>query len=79
MSYGFQGIFRLCSSALNAMGRPLYSTLLHILRLFVLYVPLALLLNRLTGMEGIFYALLAANLVSGSLALLITLRLASRK
>lgn len=78
MSYGFQGIFRLCSSALNAMGRPIYSSLLHILRLFVLYLPLALILNRLTGMEGIFHALLAANLVSGSLALFITLRLVSR-
>jgi putative MATE family efflux protein len=70
LSYGFLGVLMLGDAALNALNRPLQSTTLTVLRLFGLYVPLALAGSALFGLEGIFGAAALANGMAGVAAYL---------
>ncbi len=63
ISYGFYGVVLTISSSFNALHRPLYSTLLVFLRLFVLAIPLAYLGSSFFGLEGIFYGIVVANVL----------------
>jgi Na+-driven multidrug efflux pump len=65
VSYGLLGVLMLANAALNALNRPLQSALLTVLRLFVLYIPLALLGSALLGLQGIFGAAAVANGLAG--------------
>ncbi len=66
ISYGAYGVFLLTASAFNALNKPLQAAGLSIFRMFVLYVPLALLGSRLFGLRGIFGAAAIANLVTAA-------------
>jgi putative MATE family efflux protein len=68
LSYGLQGVLMLSSSALNALRKPLVSAFLAILRMVVLYVPLAMVGSRLFQVNGIFYAGFLANMIAGATA-----------
>jgi len=61
VSYGFLGIVMLSASAFNALNKPFNAASLMILRMFVLYVPLAFLGSFYFGINGIFSAAAAAN------------------
>ncbi len=74
VSYGFQGVLRLSGSALNALNKPLPSAALSILQMFVLYIPLALIGSKMTGIKGIFAAGAIANIAAGSAAFLLLRR-----
>jgi putative MATE family efflux protein len=65
LSYGLLGVLMLATAALNALNRPLQSALLAILRLFVLYIPLALAGSALFGLRGILCAAAVANGLAG--------------
>jgi Na+-driven multidrug efflux pump len=65
LSYGLLGVLMLVNAALNALNRPLQAALLTVLRLFALYVPLALLGSTLFGLRGIFGAAAVANGLAG--------------
>lgn len=64
-SLGLQGMSTLVSSAFNAVNRALYSTAITLLRMFVLYVPLAWLGSWLWGLPGVFAGASAANAIVG--------------
>jgi MATE family, multidrug efflux pump len=49
----------------NALGRPLPATALTFIKLFLAYIPLAWILSRLGGVDGIFWANAVAHLVFG--------------
>jgi len=66
-SYGLWGILMMTSASFNALGKPIPSTILSFTRMFVIYIPLALLLNHLLGYEGIFIATAISNAVMGIL------------
>ncbi|GIV79271.1 MATE family efflux transporter [Litorilinea aerophila] len=68
ISYGFQGILRMCNFSLNVLEKPLYATALTVLQMFVLYVPLAYLGSALWGLIGIFAAAVAAHVIAGGAA-----------
>ena len=68
LSYGLQGVLMLSSSALNALRKPLVSAFLALLRMVVLYVPLAMVGSRLFELNGIFYAGFLANVIAGAAA-----------
>jgi putative MATE family efflux protein len=70
LSYGLLGVLMLVNAALNALNRPLQSALLTLLRLFGLYVPLALAGSTLFGLRGIFGAAALANVSAGVIAFL---------
>ena len=65
-SYGAWGVLLMASASFNALGKPLPSTVLSFTRMFVVYVPLAMLLNAGYGYEGIFIAVLLSNLLMGA-------------
>jgi len=70
VSYGLLGSLMLSASTFNALNKPLHSSLVMIIRLFVLYVPLAFIGARFFQITGIFGASALANLISGLLAIL---------
>ena len=61
ISYGAQGVFRLASSIFNGLRKPLPAALLAVIRMFVIYIPFALLGSRIFGLRGIFAAAALAN------------------
>ena len=54
----------------NALGKPLPSTALSFTRMFILYIPLALVLDQLLGYHGIFIATAMSNGIMGGLGFL---------
>ena len=64
-SYGTWGVLMMASASFNALGKPLPSTALSFARMFVVYVPLAFVLNHQFGYVGIFVAILISNMVMG--------------
>ncbi|MEM9743794.1 MAG: MATE family efflux transporter [Pseudomonadota bacterium] len=66
-TYGLWGVLMMASASFNALGKPLPSTALSFTRMFILYVPLALVMNRYFGYQGIFYATAISNGVMGVL------------
>ena len=65
VSYGLWGVLMMSSAAFNSLGKPLPSTAMSFVRMFILYVPLALLGNHLWGYVGIFIATAASNCIMG--------------
>lgn len=65
VGYGSWSVLRLATAALNVLNRALHSTLLTLLQSIVLLIPLAVLGSRLIGIEGIFFATVLANIISG--------------
>jgi putative MATE family efflux protein len=66
IGYGFQGIIILTNSSLNAMHLPMSGLVLSFIRLFVFYVPVAMLGSWLFGIQGVFMGAVVAN---GAMAL----------
>lgn len=65
ISYGAAGIIQITNSVLNALGKPVPAVVITILRMVVLYIPLAYLGSRWLGATGIFIAATVANIVVG--------------
>ncbi len=65
ISYAAYGFAMIAIAAFNGLGRPLPAVGISTLRVFVVYLPLALLGRWLFGVEGIFAAALLANLGVG--------------
>jgi len=69
-SYGFQGLVLLSTQSFNGINKPIPSTIFSIIRMLVLYVPLAWLASKLFGINGVFGAGFIANVSIGILAFL---------
>ncbi len=69
VSYGFQGFMIISSAALNGSHKPIHSAILSISRMFVFYIPLALLGAKYFDLKGIFLAGCIANFATGLLSL----------
>ncbi|WP_319559210.1 MATE family efflux transporter [Marispirochaeta sp.] len=78
-SYGFHGILLIVSSGFNGLNRPLHSAMVSLTRMFVLYIPLALVLRYLFGVAGIFGAAFFANIAGGLLAYIWIMRTMHRE
>ncbi|MEL6902354.1 MAG: MATE family efflux transporter [Cyanobacteria bacterium J06606_4] len=68
VSYGLAGFIQVASSAFNALGKPIPAVIMTVLRMFVLYIPLAYVGSRWLGPVGIFWAATVANVLVGVLA-----------
>ena len=64
-SYGAWGVLMMSSATFNSLGRPLISTSMSVVRMFVIYVPLAYIGESLLGVTGIFVATCVSNIVMG--------------
>jgi len=67
-SYGAWGVLMMCSAIFNSLGKPISSTIMSIVRMFVIYVPLAYMGKYFFGFMGIFAAAGVSNLLMGILA-----------
>ncbi len=65
LSYGFQAVLMLSSSVLNALNRPIPASILSVLRMAVLYIPLAYIGSLLFAVPGIFWAAAISNIIAG--------------
>ena len=63
------GVLTTVANSLNALHEPVKSMTLSILRMFVIYVPLAFLGSALVGLAGVWWAAFAANMTSGVAAI----------
>jgi putative MATE family efflux protein len=70
LGFGLQGIARLASASFNAINKPLSAAALSLVRMFVLYIPLAFIGGRLFGLRGLFGGICLANILAGIIALL---------
>ena len=61
ISYGLWGVLMMTSAAFNSLGKPIPSTIMAFTRMFVIYVPLAMLADHFFGYSGIFVATALAN------------------
>ncbi|MGA1597875.1 MAG: MATE family efflux transporter [bacterium] len=64
-SFGFYGLAMLASAACNGLHRPMQSTTINLLRLFVLILPLAWIGSTAFGLLGIFLGIAVGNIISG--------------
>lgn len=67
-SYGFQGLGMLSMASFNGLNKPFSSMFFSMIRLLVLYVPLAWIGSKFFALNGIFWAGFIANIVAGILA-----------
>jgi putative MATE family efflux protein len=70
LGYGAYGIVMYVNAAFNGLGKPMPGVAVSVMRIVVLYIPLAFLGKALYGIEGIFGAYAAANLLSGAIGYL---------
>lgn len=64
-SYGFQGLVMLSTASFNGINKPYPSAVFSLIRMLVLYVPLAWLGAKILEVEGVFWAGFIANVLIG--------------
>ncbi len=69
-SFAWFGFLMISGSAFNALNKPLNSASLSIVRMFILYLPLAWISSLFYGITGIFAAAAAANFLSGAIGII---------
>ena len=72
--YGMMEVHRYAGTILQGLHKPGYSMMLNILRIIFLLIPLSLLGARLGGINGVFFARLITDVLSGSLGLILVIR-----
>lgn len=65
VSYGFQSVIMLSGVSFNVLNKPFYSAAIGLLRMIVLYIPLAYTGSLIFGLNGIFYAATISNFIVG--------------
>jgi putative MATE family efflux protein len=68
LGYAGYGLVMTVNAAFNGLGRPMPGVVVSLMRTILLYVPLALLGRHFFGIEGIFAAYTAANIITGFVA-----------
>ena len=71
ISYGLRGSAFLVSTVLNAVRKPFISISVNLARMFVFYIPLAIIGRHLGGLQGLFTGLTVANIGAGLMALFV--------
>jgi Na+-driven multidrug efflux pump len=65
IGYGMLGVFILSTRSMNVLHRPFQAAGMNVLRMFGLFVPLAIIGNAIWGFQGIFLASPFGNLLAG--------------
>jgi Na+-driven multidrug efflux pump len=68
ISYGAYGMVMVMNAAFNGLGKPMPGVWISLIRILVLYIPLAMLAKQFFGVVGIFAAYAVANIVTGVFA-----------
>jgi putative MATE family efflux protein len=67
-TYGFLGVGMVAGSTFIALGKPMPTLVLSVLRMVVLFIPLALAMDAWFGYRGVFGAAAICNIVLGVLS-----------
>ncbi len=65
VSYGTYGMVMIMNASFNGLGKPMPGVLISVIRIALLYVPLAIIGRHFFGVPGIFAAYAVANVISG--------------
>ena len=65
ITFSFLGIVMMTSSVANGIGNPIPALIFTFSRLLVLYLPLVWVLSNFYGLQGIYFATAASNLIVG--------------
>jgi len=65
ITYGFLGVTMIASSVANGVGDPVPALVISIMRLLVIFVPLALVMVNYFGLFGIYAAIAGSNVLVG--------------
>lgn len=68
LSYGAYGLVMSCNASFNGMGKPIPGVIISSCRVIVVFLPLAFLGRHLFGLDGLFAATTASNLLMGAVA-----------
>jgi len=68
IGYGTYGIVMFVNASFNGLGKPMPGVAVSVMRIILIYIPLALIGKALFGIVGIFGAYAVANLLSGVIA-----------
>jgi len=68
VSYGAYGVVMSCNASFNGMGKPIPGVIISACRVILVFLPLAFLGRYLFGLEGLFAATTASNLLMGAVA-----------
>ena len=68
ISYGTYGMVMIMNASFNGMGKPMPAVHISVIRMAVVYIPLAFVAERFFGITGIFGAYALANIVTGLIA-----------
>ena len=68
VSYGAWGVLMMSSAIFNSLGKPVSSTIMSLVRMFVIDIPLAFLGKAMFGLSGIFAAAAVSNILTGLIA-----------
>ncbi len=63
--YGFLSLAGITNGSFNALGKPMPAMIISISRTLIVYVPMAYLFSALIGIQGVFIAQVAANILAG--------------
>ncbi len=74
VTYGAFGVSIFVNSIFNAVGKPLHSAVVILVRLFVFSIPLAYFGSKYSGLFGLFVAMAAANVGIGLVATIMVRR-----
>ncbi|MBD3379196.1 MAG: MATE family efflux transporter [Candidatus Omnitrophica bacterium] len=67
--YGARGTCMISIAMLNAVNMPIRATVLNLIRMFLLYIPLAYTGSRLLGYKGVFIGITAGNFIAAAVTL----------
>ena len=70
VSYGAYGMVMVMNAAFNGLGKPMPGVVVSVMRIIVLYLPIALFAMQLFDVPGIFAAYSIANVLTGVFAYL---------
>lgn len=68
IAYGAQGVVILSNSSLNALHKPMSALGLNLVRLFLMYLPLAFIGGKIGGLNGVFIGAAIANIGTAVIA-----------
>lgn len=69
LGYGLQGIVILTNSSLNAIHLPISALVLSMIRLFVFFVPITIVMSMVFDIKGIFIGAVIANLLMATVSM----------
>ncbi len=71
ISYGLNGVFQLCNTALNVIKKPYHAAGLIFIQMFVIYIPLAHLGVRFFEIKGIFFSTMISYSLGGIMSYIV--------